>query len=691
MRYTTMFRINYLLVVLVLLVITTPGCSPEGPPKTTWTSAPRPAIAKPVTPREPCTDRDPARRAFFGDLHVHTGLSMDARTRDVILGPSDAYRYATGQSVALPPLGPGSVGTRTARIERPLDFAAVTDHAEFLAEVALCTTPGSPAFDSRDCQIYRGEKQGWLAWLVGARGVGARITGLLSLSGRSNEICGDDNERCRPIAVSLWNETVSAAEEFYDRSSDCSFTTFPAWEYSASPYQSKVHRNVILRNEIVPELPISWIDEPQAEGLWNQLHRLCLDTKSGCDVLAIPHNMNLSNGRAFDLWYRDRPLAAQQNAAKLRAGLEPIAEMMQIKGESECKNGLWGIAGEPDELCGFEKIRTYSRPEDCEGQTGRGALRDDGCISRVDFVRYALIEGLREEGRIGVNPFRVGFIGSTDTHNATPGAVQEGDYDGSRGAEVATAKQRVDFDPDRVSMQNEVLRNPGGLAGVWAEENSRDAIFDALRRRETFATSGPRIQPRFFAGWNLPADLCAREDFVETGYADGVPMGGELSPRPDGGGAPTFAVSALRDPGDAQFRGGLLQRIQIVKGWVGYDGKFHQTVHDIAGTTPNGADVDLETCEVSGPGYHELCGQWRDPDFDPQQRAVYYARILENPSCRWSWRQCLTIPENERPEGCRRSVVPKIIQERAWTSPIWFSSPEPSTGPPALRAGGRAE
>lgn len=654
------------------------ACNFDRIEKATWDPPARPAVAAPLEPRDACAENDPNRRAFFGDLHVHTGLSMDARTRDVVLSPSDAYRYATGEPIALPPLDGEGNGTRTVRIGRPLDFAAVTDHAEFLAEVILCTTPGSPAYDSNDCRIYRGETRSWLAWFLGAKGVGARIMGLISLSGRSEPICGDHAGHCRPLVASLWNETVDAAEEFYDRTSDCSFTTFPAWEYSASPGQSKVHRNVILRNEIVPELPVSWLDEPEAEGLWRELHRLCLDTGSGCDALAIPHNMNLSNGRAFDVWYRDRPFAAQREAANLRAGLEPIAEMMQIKGESECRNGLWGVSGPPDELCGFEKIREITRPENCEGETGSGALRGRGCISRVDFVRYAVIAGLEEEQRIGVNPFQIGFIGSTDTHNATPGAVQEARYDGSRGDEVATAEQRLAYSTDRAPMQNEVLRNPGGLAGVWAEENSRDALFDAMRRRETFATSGPRIQPRFFAGWHLPADLCDRGDFVETAYEDGVPMGGELGVPPVGTEAPTFVASALRDPGDEEHRGGLLQRIQIIKGWVGRDGRYHQAVHDVAGTAPNGASVDLETCEVSGPGYHTLCGQWRDPDFDPDQPAVYYARVIENPSCRWSWRQCLTIPEEKRPEGCRLSVVDKVIQERAWTSPIWFSSREPS-------------
>ncbi len=605
---------------------------------------------------------------------------MDARTRDVVLTPDDAYRYATGEPIALPPLDGRGQGTRTVSLERPLDFAAVTDHAEFLAEVTICTTPGSVAYDSKGCRIYRGEETSWAAWLFGIHGVGSRILGLLALSGRSEEICGPDLERCRLAAAAVWGETQDAAERWYDRTSACRFTTFPAWEYSASPRQSKVHRNVILRNEIVPELPISWIDEPSAEGLWRKLHERCLDTDTGCDALAIPHNMNLSNGRAFEIWYRDRPPAAQQAAARLRAGLEPVAEMTQIKGDSECRNGLWGVAGAADEFCDYEKIRTTDQPDDCEGETGSGAMRGDGCISRVDFVRYALVEGLREESRIGVNPFQIGFIGSTDTHNATPGAVSEDEYAGSRGARVATPLQRLRYDGESAAMRNEILRNPGGLAGVWAEENSRDAIFEALRRRETFATSGPRIRPRFFAGWNLPADACDQPDLVRRAYDVGVPMGGELGENSaPSSGSPTFVVTALSDPGTSTQPGGLLQRLQIVKGWVGADGRFHQSVHDVAGTAHNGAAVDLRTCAPEGPGYRSLCGSWRDPDFDPTQPAVYYARVLENPSCRWSWRQCIELPESDRPNGCRLPWLAKTIQERAWTSPIWFT--------PATQAG----
>ena len=647
------------------------ACTLEGPSRSEWTPPGGPAEPAALLPREACTDHDPQKRAFFGDLHVHTGLSMDARTRDVLLTPDDAYRYASGEPIALPPLDDGGRGTRTVRIDRPLDFAAVTDHAEFLAEVTLCTTPGTPAYDTRDCRIYRGEATPVLSWIIGMPDVGARIIGLMSLSGRSEDICGENAARCRPVARTVWDETRDAAERWYDRSSACGFTTFHAWEYSASPGQSKVHRNVILRNEITPELPISWIDEPTAEGLWRKLRQRCLDTGTGCDALAIPHNMNLSNGRAFEVWYTDRPLAAQEQAARLRAGIEPLAEMMQAKGESECRNDMWGVTGDADELCDFEKIRTTSHPDDCEGETGSGALRGKGCISRVDFVRYAVLEGSREQARIGVNPFQVGFIGSTDTHNATPGAVQEWAFDGTRGAQVATPEQRLAYDDSKSPMMNEILRNPGGLAGVWAEENSRDSLFDAMRRRETFATSGPRIQPRFFAGWALPADLCGRADLVEAAYRNGVPMGGELAA--SAAATPTFVVSVLRDPGTGDHPGGLLQRAQIIKGWVDEAGAFHQSVHDVAGTHPNGASVDLDTCEATGPGYHHLCGQWRDPDFDPARPAVYYARVVENPSCRWSWRQCISLPKEQRPAGCGHPAVPKVIQERAWTSPIWVT------------------
>ena len=337
--------------------------------------------------------------------------------------------------------------------------------------------------------------------------------------------------------------------------------------------------------------------------------------------------------------------------------------MMQIKGESECRNGFPGVVGGPDEFCNFEKVRDMGDPdlEPCT-EPGRGALLGFGCTDRADFARYALVKGLEEKARIGVNPFSFGFIGSTDSHTSTPGAVMEWEPHQKFGQTLT----------DKLTAGGlGVFFNPGGLAGVWAEANERDAIFDAMKRRETFATSGPRIMPRLFGGWELPEDAC-EGDLVAVGDAHGVPMGGELGPRPTGAQAPRFAVSALRDPGTLEHPGGLLQRIQIVKGWVGDDGAWHQAVHDVAGGA-NGASVDLTTCQPQGTGADTFCSVWQDPDFDASRDAVYYARVLENPSCRWSTIQCLTIPEAERPDGCTHPGIEKTIQERAWTSPIWYA------------------
>lgn len=639
------------------------------------------AVSAEIRGREACADRDPQKRALFGDLHVHTGFSMDARGRDVTNGPDDAYRYARGEEIRVAPLGTDGLG-RSFRIDRPLDFAAVTDHAEWLGEVALCTTPGTEVYATNDCRIFRGEETSWLAWALGLRGWSTKLMGIVSLSGRNTAVCGENNERCRIAMKSRWHETRAAAEEFYDRSEACRFTTLVAWEYSRSPSRTKIHRNVIFRNEIVPELPISWIDAETEVQLWEELHRTCLDTGTGCDVITVPHNPNLSNGNVFTLDYKELPLDEQRERVALRAGIEPLVEMMQIKGESECQAGLWKVLG-ADEFCGFEKMRGIGEqaPDNCIGdERALGGMANKGCVQRLDYVRYAVIEGMREEARLGINPFQVGFIGSTDTHNASPGVVTERTFPGTSGTMGATIKKRLGgtgADASSGVIPKGVRRNPGGLAGVWAEENSRDAIFDALQRREAFATSGPRIKPRLFAGWALPDDLCAASDMIAQGYAKGVAMGATLPPAPAGGAAPTFVVSALADAGTSEDPGGLLQRLQIVKGWYGTDDEFHQRIFDIAGSAAGGARVNLATCAVSGPGHAELCGSWRDPDFDPTRRAVYYARILENPSCRWSTWQCLRLPTAERPAACTDPAIAKTIQERAWTSPIWYTPPEP--------------
>ena len=632
------------------------------PGKEPWQPESEPAQAATPAPRAPCADRRPEKRALFGDLHVHTGFSMDAWLQGTIVTPDDAYRFARGQEIGLPPYSEDGQPARKVRIERPLDFAAVTDHAEWLGELRLCRDPESAAYDTDSCRVFRGEQESRLGKMLGLKGFRARLVGAISLFGRNDEICGAGSARCRAETKTAWQLNQEATERWYDRSEACTFTALHGYEYSRSPSFTKIHRNVIFRNEIVPELPTSWIDTPEEPEFWAKLRAQCVDTESGCDAIAIPHNPNLSNGQLFAIWYRDLPLEEQRQQAQLRAGLEPIVEMVQYKGESECRNGMYGVVGGPDELCDFEKIRDMSgvQYEDCEEGTGSGAQRASGCISRLDYVRYALIEGLREQERIGVNPYAFGFIGSTDTHLGNPGATSEKEFVG-KFAETP-AKQLTLGEKRRPS----AFVSAGGLAGVWAEENTRDAVFDALASREAFATSGTRIEPRFFGGFGLPEDLCERSDLIATGYAQGVPMGGTLPTAPSEGAAPRFAVHARRDP-----HGAPLQRLQIIKAWPGEDGTFHEAVHEVA-RVAGGASVDLATCQLQGPGAETLCATWSDPTFDASRPAVYYARVVENPSCRWTTWQCLALPEAGRPDGCSDPRVPPTLQERAWTSPIWF-------------------
>jgi hypothetical protein len=304
----------------------------------------------------------------------------------------------------------------------------------------------------------------------------------------------------------------------------------------------------------------------------------------------------------------------------------------------------------------------------CSESGGVGFLGQ--CADVNDFVRTGLGLGLVDYARIGANPFRMGFVASSDTHNATPGAVKEATYTGHQGTAEDTLAKRF---------KGLVARsNAGGLVGIWAEENSRDSLFDAMRRRETFGTSGPRITPRFFGGWSYAGDMCTRSDMIEQGYDGGVPMGGVLPTRPSGGGAPVFVVSALRDPGTTANPGTQLQRIQIVKGWAeGGEARF--AVYEVAGDKDNGATVDLGTCTPMGSGADSLCSVWTDPDFDPTRPAYYYARVIENPTCRWNTHQCnaagvncATLPAGDPLEPCCTGERPATIQERAWTSPIWY-------------------
>ena len=614
-----------------------------------------------VDQREPCAAKNELKEVFFGDLHVHTRYSFDAWVFDIHTRPEDAYSFAKGGPIALPPLGADGLGTRSLSLDRPLDFAAVTDHSEYLGEVEICTTPGLEGHDSRRCELYRQADEGAIL---------AFGSELLQVSpSRFTTVCGTDSARCVDVAQTVWERIQAAAEHAYDRSAACNFTSFVAYEWSGVTDVSNMHRNVIFRNANVPVFPASYFDFPTPARLWSVLKSTCLDGGFGCDVIGIPHNTNWSNGNLFFVDYSaDSTSAEQVEAAKLRRDLEPLIEIYQHKGDSECMNGLSGVIGEPDELCDFEKLRKAPFV-DCGDETGSGAVGGIGCISRLDFLRGILLEGLKEKRRIGVNPYTLGIIASTDTHNGTPGEVREAGYPGHWGNNEDRPENRLGAG---TLTPGGVLYSGGGLTAVWAEENSRNALFESMRRREVYGTSGPRIVLRLFGGWDYPANLCDSAELVRDGYAKGVPMGADLPVRPDGASAPKFVVSALQDPGSARVPGTPLQRIQIIKGSLDAGGQAYLRVYDVAGDKDNGATVDLDNCQIAGPGAASLCTVWTDPDFDPSQIAYYYARVIENPVCRWSRQLCVSLPAADRPAACDDPEVPLTIQERAWSSPIWY-------------------
>ncbi len=618
-----------------------------------------------------CDNYNPNRNAYFGDLHVHTAISADAVGYNVAIRPDDAYRYAFGGIANLPD-AQGQI-TRQYQNPRPLDFMAVTDHAESMGAVTVCNDESSEGYDSEYCTVMR-NSAGTNPWMM--------VKSIVSpFPSRDKDACGDDLSRCALGQVKVWQETQDAAERWNKR---CEHTTFVAYEYSSFRLGSNLHRNVIFRNDKVPAAPLSHIEAPHDYQLWKWLASDCLDANTGCDVLAIPHNMNISNGRMFSLNYPGAwTKKAKAELAQLRMRIEPIIEIMQHKGDSECRNGLPGVQGGVDELCNFEKMEdTIFRNEAGEIEAGEcyeGPGADwvphlgPSCLSRQSYARTALIEGLRQEQEIGVNPFKFGLSASTDTHNAIGGAVDEDNFPGHIGKADATIDDRISA---REGKTGGISTNPGGLIGVWAEENTRDAIFNAMQRREVFGTSGPRMKVRFYGSWQYEESLCNNSDRNVLADSNGVAMGQDLPPLTSASNpqAPHFLVQAQADPGGhATAAGNDLQRLQVIKGWIGDDGDHHQKVYDIAGNPNNGASVNLNTCETIGSGHRDMCKVWHDPDFDASKRAVYYVRAVENPSCRYTQHDCISLPEGQRPAECNDPHYPKTIQERAWSSPIWYT------------------
>jgi hypothetical protein len=629
--------------------------------------------------RAPCSNFDELRRPHFGDFHVHTAWSFDASSQDTRNRPEDAYRFAMGATMGIQPYNDEGRATRQIQIDRPLDFTAVTDHSEFMGEMRMCMNSGQPGYWHPVCIAHRYLPQYSFGTFAAYGLAGKQRWGF----------CGDDNELCFQASADTWKDVQQAAEDAYDRSADCSFTSFVGYEWTASVGSgANLHHNVIFRNDQVPDRALSWIESPSQVHLWDYLETECLEDKPGCDAVAIPHNSNLSGGLMFESARIETDAipagpVTREEAAR-RARWNPLFEVMQHKGSSECDSRLASWAG--DEFCDFEKMGYDTFGGKNTGMAEGGAMDwltlfvDDELVpetkppGEANFLRYALKKGLAQQAELGVNSFKYGLIASTDTHIAAPGLTMEKNHPGHGGAGMGSR------DGVPVGLPDELEYGPGGLAVLYAEENTRDSLFAAMQRREAYATSGTRPVLRFFGGWDYPEDLCESPDMVRQGYADGVPMGGDLPPAPEGDKtAPRFVISAQMDPGTPQYPGNQLQRIQLVKGW--YDGdELREQVMDVAGGA-NGATVDIHSCAQSGSGHQNLCAVWEDRDFDPQAQAFYYTRVLENPSCRWSQQICAsagvrcddpaTIPAGM--DKCCAAEHKPVIQERAWSSPIWYT------------------
>ncbi len=601
--------------------------------------------------QKPCADHNPDNNLYWGDLHIHTLYSLDARTQDTRTTPAQAYAFARGARLGIQPWREG-VPQRHLQLDRPLDFAAVTDHAELLGEVALCTDPESFAHGTLYCRTFRAFPR--VAFFL--------FNTTAAMGGRLG-LCGEDGSRCREAARGPWKDIRAAAAAANDEAG-CSFTSFVAYEWTAAAENlANLHRNVIFRNADVPDEPTSFVDgDGSVDSLFRSLESHCLEAGGSCDALVIPHNSNLSDGYMFPAPARGESdagtLTAEQAARRQR--FESLMEIFQHKGASEC---YFGPGLTEDELCAFEQL-PYDK---FSGKFQRWARNppqpDDG------FARAVLRDGLVHRNNLGANPFELGFVGSTDTHLGAAGAVSEIGFAGHGGAGAPAG------DGGPSGLVDDLEFNPGGLAAVWAPQNRRDDLFDALRRREVYATSGPRIALRLFAGADLDPGLCSAPDFASRGYRQGVPMGA-LLPASD---ALRIAVAAAADPGSLRNPGLDLQRLQIIKGWVDARGVGHERVFEVAGDAANGASVDLASCETRGEGFAQLCAVWEDPDFSPTTPAYYYARAVENPRCRWSQHICAAAgvdcanPDSigDGLDACCSEDHRPVIQERAVSSPVW--------------------
>ena len=568
-----------------------------------------------------------SKQAFFGDLHIHTSYSMDAYGFGTRMGPDEAYRFAKGAAITHPQ-------GFTVQLDTPLDFYAVTDHAEYLGALTTFDNPDHPLFQA-------------------ATELGILDESTVAERGRTHPDMPTFVAKHNTLAErrSAWQDIVAAAETHYEPGK---LTTFIGYEYTSFRERGNMHRNVIFASNRVPTDIFGRLESKNPEALWRWMDE---QRDQGFEVLAIPHNSNGSDGWMFDdVQWDGSPIDPEYAALRLRN--EPLVEITQIKGTSETHPFL----SPNDEWANFEifpyRIANWGKSK-----------------PRGSYVRDAYLTGLRLEAESGANPYKFGIVGASDTHNSGS-RFDEETFVGKVGALDAKPERRGSVPTgvnENVPEYRHVFRinyGAAGLTGVWAEENNRSSIYAALRRKETFATSGTRIRLRMGASTEVAAGVNTRPDWTAAVSKSGVLQGGELA---GGEESPFFVVQAEQDA-----RGAPLQRLQIIKGWYA-DGRQQEAVFDIAcsdGLTvatdhrcpDNGASVDLAKCAISADkGDATLSATWQDPTYESGQKAFYYARVLENPTCRWStW-------DSVRAGVAPRSGWSTTIQERAWSSPIWVN------------------
>ena len=580
-------------------------------------------------------------RVFFGDTHLHTTYSADAGMVGNVLGPNDAYRFAKGETVT------SSTGV-PARLARPLDFLVVADHAENLGLAPLLAAKDDTLLSTEfgqqlDAALAAGDPAG--AWSIWSQSKSGGVDPLADYP---------------EIYVNAWSNITETAEV---HNVPGLFTALIGFEWTSNPNRNNLHRNVIFRggkegaDKIIP---YSNFDSFDPEDLWDWMEQA--EETTGQRLLAIPHNGNLSNGLMFD----EVRLSGEAFDVKYfsrRARWEPLYEVTQMKGDGETHPML-----SPDDQ--FADFETWDK-----GQLGPEPKTPE--MLPREYARMALRRGLAHEAGTGVNPFKFGMVGSTDAHTSLATTGEDNFFGKVSVVEPTADPVRFRETVGGIGGDSSVAQyawqtSASGLAAVWARENTREGIWDALARKEVYATSGTRIRVRVFAGYGFEKSDLPRTDFAAYGYANGVPMGADLSMAPEGS-TPRFLVRALRDPDGAN-----LDRIQIIKGWLKADGTTAEQVFDIAcggrellGDGCNGPVGDTVNAEAAtwtnDIGQAVLSGYWEDPAFNPNERAFYYARVLEIPTPRWTTYDAkvfgVDIPE----------LAPASIQERAYTSPIWYT------------------